>query len=123
MAKENGATSEVAEGYTSMEPTKEEDNEATPLIQAHTPELEAIMSEESNHFTTGRTLFLSIAFVSLFACQYLRKSPSLSQTQKNITLFGFVTIVLLQTVYAVNKVNYIQEIKKRDGYKFDANDL
>lgn len=106
-----------------MEPTKGEDDEATPLIQAHTPELQAIMTEESNHFTAGRTLFLSIAFVSLFACQYLRKSPSLSQTQQNIALFGFVTIVLLQTVYAVNKVNYMQEIKERDGYKFDANDL
>jgi hypothetical protein len=51
-----------------MEPTKEEDDEATPLIQAQTPELEAIMHEERSHFTLARLLFLSIAFISLFTC-------------------------------------------------------
>jgi len=109
-----------------MEPTAAADDEcdeAAPLIQAQTPELEAIMAEERSHFTAARLLFLLIAFVSLFTCQYLRKSPSLSQTQKYITLAVFVAIVVLQTIYAVNKVNYVQTIKKRDGYNFDANDL
>jgi len=51
-----------------MEPTKEEDDEAITPIQAQTPELEAIMNEERNHFTSGRILFLLLAFVSLFTC-------------------------------------------------------
>jgi hypothetical protein len=51
-----------------MEPTKAEDDESAPLIQAQTPELEAIMNEERSHFTPSRLLFLLIAFVSLFTC-------------------------------------------------------
>ena len=54
-----------------MEPTAAADDEcdeAAPLIQAQTPELEAIMAEERSHFTAARLLFLLIAFVSLFTC-------------------------------------------------------
>ena len=94
-----------------------------PMVQAETPEINAIMYEEKHHFTYQRVVFTLISFGALFVTQLLFKEDMLNETQKLILVSSFAAVMVLLTKWSVNHVMYIHTIKVRDGYRYDPNDL
>ena len=79
------------------------------------------MHEEKHHFTCKRCIYTLIAFSVLFTTTYFDKK--VTGTQWYTLVVAFVVSMVLLTVYAVNDLKRVSEIKKRDGYKYDKQDL
>lgn len=92
-------------------------------IQSTTPELTSILHEEQNHFTLKRVVFTLIAFLNLFATQMIFKMPDLSMEYKYGVFAVFFVITIALTVWSCKYVQWVNEIKERDGYKYCPNDL
>ena len=118
--KENKASEEQS---ALNEQILEKPEEKQVQIQAETPELSAILHEESNHFTLKRVVFTTISFVNLFATQMIFKMPDLSMDCKCLVFATFFVITVALTVWSCRYVQWVNEIKERDGYSYCPNDL
>ena len=118
--KDVGATPEDAlmEKAEEMEGGEDPDEKET-----ETPELLEIKNEEKNHFTLSRVLFILVNFTALYTTQVLYKSAWMTDLNKKLVLAAFTALMLTLTYLSVKKINKIHEIKKRDNYRFDKNDL
>ena len=95
------------------------------VVMANTPEMEAILYEEKYHFTSKRMIFTLLSFGALFIVQAIFKNyeETMTDVQKFTVFAAFMGFVMLLTKWSLGQVMYINSIKVRDGYKYDANDL
>ena len=101
------------------------DNEKEVSEAAKTPELDWITTQEASHFPCNRLLYTVLSFLSLYIAQALT-GPSMTGKLSDTTVYAIYSVFALVcfglTLYALKLVSWIQDIKVRDGYEFDAND-
>jgi hypothetical protein len=98
------------------------------LIEAKSPEMAAIKNQEANHFTMQRSVFILMNFCLLFVTQFFygQKDGSVyyyGETFKKSLLGFFCLTMICITYYSIKRIENLHEIKKRDGYNFDAKDV
>ena len=86
-------------------------------------EMNDILYQEKYHFTIRRYVFIFINFSLIFSVKYLYKNFEKNHIVLYLSFGLFTSLCIALTAFNIKKVYKIHEIKEKEDYNFDENDL
>lgn len=104
-------------------PDAEPEDELEEKKELDTPEMRDLYHNEERHFTLFRCSYYLINFSFLFGAQFVLQDFCIPLYARLITFFIFIALMIFSTRLTVRRTNLIHQIKQRDNYNYDDNDL